>query len=322
MRGRMLIGFIFVLTIIFGTSIGTSLAQKETGGKGANPGKGAITYEPAKGERVNAFMVERIIGSKVRNMKGEDLGTIKDVVVDIDTGQILYAIMDTGGFLGIAGKLFPVPWQSLAPLPSEDLFFLDVSKAKLKNAPSYDKNSLPDIGNLHWGRKVAEFYKASRDERSYEYGYGYGYGAALWLYPGIAQEDPFAEIFDPQSVKEINGEVIKVEHVIPQAGIVAQMEVKLIVLINRKEPVPVFLGPQWFVARPDRRLPFKSGDKIMVKGSWITSQTEPFMIATMVREGTQTFQLRHPDGTPIWSGLKMRKELMEGVIHAKKGYGK
>ena len=87
--------------------------------------------KPTEGERINAFMVEKIIGSRVLNMKGENLGVIKDIVVDIDTGRILYAVLDFGGFLGIGSKLFPVPWKSLAALPSEGIFFLDRSKEQL-----------------------------------------------------------------------------------------------------------------------------------------------------------------------------------------------
>jgi sporulation protein YlmC with PRC-barrel domain len=297
MQRRILIGGICVLLVFFGGSTGISFAQKETGGKGTTTSKEFSMYEPAQGERINAFMIEKIVGSKVRNMKGEDLGTIEDIVVDIDTGRILYVIMDFGGFLGIGGRLFPVPWHSLAPLPSEGIFFLDVSKTKLKDAPAYDKDSLPDMGNLHWGTKVADFYSASQEEKDYDYSYGY----SLSLYPGLAQLDPFAKIFDPQSIKAINGEVVKVEHVVPKTGIVSQMQIKLIVFLNRKNVIPVYLGPVWYIIGPDRRIPFKSGDRITATGSWITGETEPFMIATAVTKGGLTLQLRRKNGTPLWN---------------------
>jgi len=301
MKRYTLISMVGILTAIFLVSIGTSFAQKETESNGATESKKFDAYEPGKGKKINAFMVDKIVGSKVRNLKGEELGTIENIVVDIDTGRILYAVMDFGSFLGFGGRLFPVPWQSLAPLPSEGIFFLDVSKAKLKDAPAYDKDSLPDMGDMHWGTRVADFYEASREERSYDYGYGLG------LYPGIAQKDPFAKIFNPQSIKEISGEVIKVDQVIPKKGIISQMQIKLTIYVNRKEPVPVYLGPRWYVSGPDGRPPFKAGDKVTVEGSWITSQTEPFMIATTVTESDRTFQLRQSDGAPIWAGLKRTK---------------
>jgi len=236
-------------------------------------------------------------------MKGEDLGTIKDIVVDIDTGRILYAVMDVGGFLGLGGKLFPVPWRSLASLPSEGVFFLDISKDKLKDAPGYDKNNLPDMGDMHWGKKVADFYETPRDYQNYghDYGYDYGYGYGIGFYPSIAQLDPLAKTFDPMSMKTLSGEVIKVERVVPKDGTFSQMQVELIVLADRKEAIPVYLGPMWYVIGPNRRIPFGSGDRITATGSWITSKTEPFMIATAVTKGDQTLKLRRENGSPVWN---------------------
>ncbi len=258
---------------------------------------------PAEGQRINAFMVEKIIGSKVLNMKGENLGVVKDIVVDIDTGRTLYAVLDFGGFLGIGGKLFPVPWKLLAALPSEGIFFLNRSKEQLKKAPGFDKNSLPDMGDVHWGKRIAQFYQASREERiDYEYGEGFDYGYEL--YPGLAQQDPFAKIFDPKSIKKINGQVIKVDHVIPKSGIMSQMQIELIIYVGRKEAVPAYLGPEWYIASPNRRSPFKSGDEVTVTGSWITSQGLPFLIASSVTKGKETLLLRDEEGTPAWKGWK------------------
>ena len=296
-----------ILTVILMTSTGIVFAQ--SGKSGQKPGQDETfqTYDAASGARINAFMVEKILGSKVRNMKGEELGTIEDIVIDIDSGKVLYAVMDFGGFLGLGGKLFPVPWHSLAPLPSEGVFFLDISKEKLKEAPGYDKNNLPDMGDMHWGTKIADFYEPPREGRGYVYDYGYGVN----FYPNIAQQDPLAKTFDPMSMKTLTGEVIKVDNVIPEEGNILQMQVKLIVLVDKKEPVPVYLGPVWYIIGPDRRIPFKSGDRITVSGSWITSRTEPFMIATAVTKGNMTLHLRQKNGRPVWNAWEKTEEIGE-----------
>jgi sporulation protein YlmC with PRC-barrel domain len=294
----MLISAVGILALFIGAAPGNVFAQKETGSKKPTQSEELSTYEPAKGRTINAFMVEKIVGSKVRTMKGEDLGTIEDIVVDIDTGRILYAVMDIGGFLGIGGKLLPIPWRSLAPLPSEGIFFLAISKDKLKDAPAYDKNSLPDMGDIHWGTKVADFYSASREGQNYEYDFHYGPG---FLYPSIAQQDPFAKTFDPTSMKTLSGEVIKVERVVPKGGNFSQMQVELIVFADTREAIPVYLGPIWYVIGPDRRIPFKSGDRITATGSWITAKTEPFLIATAVTKGDRKLKLRRENGSPVWN---------------------
>jgi len=211
----------------------------------------------------------------------------------------------------VGGKLFPVPWHNLLPLPSEGVFFLDVSKDKQKEAPGYDKNNLPDMGDIHWGTKVADFYNASRDERSYaaDYGPGYGYGYGLGYYPSIAQQDPLEKNFDPKSIEKISGEVIKVERVVPENGTLSQMQVKLIVFADRKEAVPVYLGPVWYIIGQDRRIPFKSGDRITATGSWITSKTEPFMIATAVTKGDRALKLRRKNGSPVWNAWEKIRDI-------------
>jgi sporulation protein YlmC with PRC-barrel domain len=282
---------IIILLAIVGLFLGMSSFAQEKSSK------------PAEGQRINAFMVEKIIGSRVLNMKGENLGVVKDIVVDIDTGRVLYGILDFGGFLGIGSKLFPVPWKSLAALPSEGIFFLNRSKEQLEKAPGFDKNNLPDMGDVHWGERIAQFYQASREERTdYEYGEGFDYGYEL--YPGLAQKDPFAKIFDPKSIKKVSGQVIKVDHVIPKSGIMSQMQIELIIYVGRKEAVPAYLGPEWYIAGPNRRSPFKSGDEVTVTGSWITSQGLPFLIASSVTKGKETLHLRDEDGTPAWKGWK------------------
>ena len=53
-----------------------------------------------------------VIGSKVVNQQGEDLGTIEDIVVDVDVGRIAYAVLSFGGFLGMGDKYFAIPWEA------------------------------------------------------------------------------------------------------------------------------------------------------------------------------------------------------------------
>ena len=171
---------IIVLLAIVGLFLGTNGFTQEKKG----PGVGDIAGKTAEGERINAFMVEKIIGSKVINMKGEMLGKIGNLVVDIDTGRILYAILDSGGFLGIGDKLFPVPWESLAALPSEGIFFLNQSKEQMKKAPAFDKTNLPNMTDMHWGEGISKHYGVPGHEPRGPMGWGYGGYYDYPMYPG------------------------------------------------------------------------------------------------------------------------------------------
>jgi len=272
------------------------------------PEIGDTGNKPAEGRRMNAFRVGKVIGSRVINLKGEALGKIEDLVVDIDTGRIVYAVLDFGGFLGIGDKLFPVPWKSLAALPSEGIFFLNQSKEQLEKAPGFDKNVLPDMGDLHWGEGIFKHYGVPGYERrgpwvkpmGYAYhGHGGYYGAPM--HPGPATEDSYKGIFDSKTIKTISGQVIKVDQVSERGfGI----EMRLTVFTDKKGVLPVYLGPAFYIAGFEEAKDFKIGDQVTVTGSQATGNGEPFMIAMTVKQGNEVLRLRDKDGVPAWIGWK------------------
>jgi sporulation protein YlmC with PRC-barrel domain len=249
-------------------------------------------------------MVEKIIGSKVINVKGETLGKIEDLVVDIDTGRIVYAVLESGGFLSIGDKLFPVPWQSLAALPSEGIFFLNRSKEQMEKAPAFDKNNLPNMADMHWGEGIFKHYGVAgyeqRGPRGMGYDYG-GYGYPYGRYAGPEREDPYQKIFDSKTVKTISGQVIKVDQVPePRLG----MEMRLTVFIDKKEILPVYLGPAFYIVGYQQAKHFKLGNKVTVTVAQVTIRGEPFMLAMTVKRGNEVLRLRDKEGTPEWVGWK------------------
>jgi sporulation protein YlmC with PRC-barrel domain len=271
-----------------------------------------IASKTAEGQRINAFMVEKIIGSKVINVKGETLGKIEDLVVDIDTGRIMYAVLESGGFLGIGDKLFPVPWKSLAALPSEGIFFLNQSKEQMEKAPAFEKKNLPDMTDMLWGANVFKYYGApagyaQEEPLGYDYGYYDYYGSNYPISPGSGvnpaprTEDPYKKIFDSKTIKTISGQVIKVDQV-PEPGF--GMEMRLTVFTDKKEVLALYLGPAFYIVGSEQTKHFKIGDQIIVSGSQATRGGEPFMIATTVKRGNEVLRLRDKDGTPEWIGWK------------------
>jgi sporulation protein YlmC with PRC-barrel domain len=99
-----------------------------------------------------------LVGDSVRNMAGEDLGTIKDIMLDLDSGHIAYAVLSFGGFLGLGDKLFAVPWNALQLDAPNHAFIFDVDKETLKNAEGFDKDHWPDMADTDWGMRIHEFY--------------------------------------------------------------------------------------------------------------------------------------------------------------------
>ena len=275
------------------------------------PGPGNVAGETAEGQRINAFMVERIIGSKVVNFKGETIGKIENLVVDIDTGRIVYAVLESGGFLGIGDKLVPVPWRSLAALPSEGMFFLNQSKEQMAKAPAFDRKNLPNVGDARWGANIFRYYAPPGYAQGGELGYANGYydyyrsdypiSPGIGIHPVPGAEDPYKKIFDSKTIKTVSGEVIKIDQV-PEFGFGLQMQ--LSVLIDKREVLPVYLGPAFYIVGPWQAQHFKLGDKVTVTGSQVTVRGEPFMLATTVKRGNEVLRLRDREGLPGWIGWK------------------
>ncbi|WP_219136062.1 PRC-barrel domain-containing protein [Janthinobacterium sp. UMAB-60] len=101
---------------------------------------------------------DTLLGDDVYNHNDEELGDIKEIMLDMRTGQIAYAVLSFGGILGMGDKLFAVPWERLTLDPVNKRFLLNVEKNQLKDAPGFDKNNWPDMGSDAWNQQMEAFY--------------------------------------------------------------------------------------------------------------------------------------------------------------------
>lgn len=112
-----------------------------------------------------------ITGDDVRNLDGDNLGHIEELVIDIDSGRVNYAVLSSGGFLGVGDKLFAIPWDLLTVDTDNKEVVLDLSKETLENAPGFDKDSWPDIHDRSWVGDVYRYYGREpywEDESTFE----------------------------------------------------------------------------------------------------------------------------------------------------------
>lgn len=123
------------------------------------PAAGHATEETTGG----VLKASDVIGMKVQDLDGKKLGTIKDLVIDREDGDIQYAVLDFGGVIGIGNKYFAVPWEALQGDVTKDKIALDVHKKDLKNAPGFDKDNWPDFSQPQIA--VYEFYELSPPDR-------------------------------------------------------------------------------------------------------------------------------------------------------------
>jgi sporulation protein YlmC with PRC-barrel domain len=111
---------------------------------------GFTTETPATNSPLKYLTASSVIGDEVYNKYDEHLGDIKDVMIDITTGQIEYYIIEFGGFLGIGEKFFAIPFRLLEVNAGKRLFILNQPKEVLQKAPGFDKDHWPKT-NEHSG---------------------------------------------------------------------------------------------------------------------------------------------------------------------------
>jgi sporulation protein YlmC with PRC-barrel domain len=106
-----------------------------------------------------AFMsASTLMGDDVYNLQDEDLGDVKEIMLDMHSGKVAYAVLSFGGFLGMGEKLFAVPWDALKLDTENKRFILDVSKDRLESAPGFDKDSWPDMADPVWANGIHTYY--------------------------------------------------------------------------------------------------------------------------------------------------------------------
>ncbi len=101
-----------------------------------------------------------LTGDRVKNEAGEDLGKVDEIMIDIPSGRIAYAVLSFGGFLGMGNKLFAIPWSSFTVDEDEKCFVLNIDKATLENAPGFDKDNWPDMAEPSFRSQIYDYYGA------------------------------------------------------------------------------------------------------------------------------------------------------------------
>jgi len=95
-----------------------------------------------------------LIGASVVDAQGENLGAIKEIMIDMRTGHIAYAVLAVGGFPCMGEKLFAIPWQALQPDTVSQHFTLSVERDRLHNAAGFDPTAWPHMGDIGWARQI------------------------------------------------------------------------------------------------------------------------------------------------------------------------
>ena len=138
-------------------------------------GKGSAT---ADGPGPDVMATSTLDGNKVLSSDGEDIGKIKDIMLDVGSGRVAYAVLSSGGFLGIGDKLLAIPWHALTLDTGRKCFVLNMTAERVKNAPGFDKDHWPSMADQTWATSVHQYYGSEpywgRDSSARRDDYGVG----------------------------------------------------------------------------------------------------------------------------------------------------
>jgi sporulation protein YlmC with PRC-barrel domain len=134
----------------------TALAQETSSPKTYEPGYTRQSMTQARVDRMNdAVKASDIIGMTVNNYQGENIGKVEELAVDLESGRIVQVILSTGAFSGVDGMMTAVPPQALHHDADDKILQLDVTKEKLKMAPTFEPETWNEGTQPN---RVAELY--------------------------------------------------------------------------------------------------------------------------------------------------------------------
>lgn len=100
-----------------------------------------------------------ISGDSVHNAAGDNLGDIKDLMIDVNTGKVAYAVLSFGGWLGMGDKLFALPWTAFRVDTAKKCLILNVPKERFKDAPGFDKDHWPNFADSAFANRISDYYR-------------------------------------------------------------------------------------------------------------------------------------------------------------------
>jgi hypothetical protein len=103
---------------------------------------------------------DRVEGTPVRRPTGEKIGTVQRVMIDKISGNVAYAVLAFGGFLGMGRKHLPIPWSRLNYDLAQEAYVVDLSDEELERAPDYEADETFDWGDRRNEIVMRNYYRS------------------------------------------------------------------------------------------------------------------------------------------------------------------
>lgn len=117
---------------------------------------------PTLSGHTSAIRASAVIGTKVHDVSGRKIGDIEDIMLDKMAGNIMFAVVSFGGFLGLSEKYHPVPWSSLRFNKAKGSYVVEFTKEQIEAAPAGSIDELARNDGQDFRNRAFEYYKVPR----------------------------------------------------------------------------------------------------------------------------------------------------------------
>lgn len=212
---------------------------------------------------------ETLLGTDVKSAQGEEVGEIRQLMIDPRSGRVLYAVIGMGGFLGLGEKDILVPWSAMDVARDGSALVLNVSRQLLQQAPEYKSGQSTEPLNAQ--------------------------GSGGW-----GSETPYGRLYDPAKEQTVRGQVTSIGTAAPMQGMTPGTQIQ--VQTEDGKTTQVQLGPEWYLERQDG-MP-QANTRVQITGSLVEVEGQPVLLAREVQFDGQSLTLRDAQGRPMWSSSR------------------
>ncbi len=101
----------------------------------------------------DAVRASQLLQFNLVNQQGQNIGTIEDIVVDMQSGDVAYAAINFTGILGAGEKTFAVPYSDIwYNLDRQTVTVYSINQQALEQNPGFDRNNWPESADQGWNR--------------------------------------------------------------------------------------------------------------------------------------------------------------------------
>jgi hypothetical protein len=120
--------------------------------------QGAAKTVDDRRETVSLIGSDKVEGTAVYGADDNKIGTVQRVMIDKVSGQIAYAVVSFGGFLGMGEEYYPMPWSKLDYDTDLGGYRVDVTEDQLRGAPKFSRSTDWDWSNRTNDERVYKYY--------------------------------------------------------------------------------------------------------------------------------------------------------------------